>query len=167
MSERWKGYYLTAYGIAVKHGFKGTEEEWLKSLKGEKGEPLKFSELTKEQKAQLIPQVDVERVDKGYKTTIGDKVVVLRDGSSPEITSVRIENGTEILITNPVGEDQTFTIEDGYSPTVSVTPDAEGTTVWIEDKNGSHFFTIKNGVFTNEDVQRVIDALPNADEVLY
>lgn len=26
------GYYLTAYGIAVKHGFQGTEEEWLASL---------------------------------------------------------------------------------------------------------------------------------------
>ena len=25
-------YYLTAYGIALKHGFKGTEEEWLISL---------------------------------------------------------------------------------------------------------------------------------------
>jgi len=30
----WKGYYLSAYGIAVKHGFTGTEEEWLDSLKG-------------------------------------------------------------------------------------------------------------------------------------
>ena len=28
---------ITAYGIAVKHGFNGTEEEWLKSLKGEQG----------------------------------------------------------------------------------------------------------------------------------
>lgn len=26
-------YYITAYGLAVKHGFKGTEEEWLESLK--------------------------------------------------------------------------------------------------------------------------------------
>ena len=30
-------YYLTAYGLAVKHGFSGTEEQWLKSLKGDKG----------------------------------------------------------------------------------------------------------------------------------
>ena len=35
--KKWRGYYLTAYGIAVKHGFKGTEEEWLESLIGEKG----------------------------------------------------------------------------------------------------------------------------------
>ena len=29
----------SAYEIAVKHGFKGSEEEWLKSIKGDKGEP--------------------------------------------------------------------------------------------------------------------------------
>ena len=32
------GMYLSAYGIAVKHGFSGTEEEWIASLKGEKGD---------------------------------------------------------------------------------------------------------------------------------
>lgn len=32
------GMYLSAYGIAVSHGYKGTEEEWLFSLKGEKGD---------------------------------------------------------------------------------------------------------------------------------
>lgn len=32
-----KGYYLSAYGIAVKHGFDGSEEEWLASLAGEQG----------------------------------------------------------------------------------------------------------------------------------
>ena len=37
--DKWRGYYITAYGIAVKHGFDGTEEEWLESLKGEKGDP--------------------------------------------------------------------------------------------------------------------------------
>lgn len=29
---KFKGYYLTAYGLAVKHGYIGTEEEWLASL---------------------------------------------------------------------------------------------------------------------------------------
>ncbi len=32
------GMYLSAYGIAVSHGYAGTEAEWLVSLKGEKGE---------------------------------------------------------------------------------------------------------------------------------
>ena len=32
-------YYLTAYQLAVKHGFVGTELEWIESLKGPEGEP--------------------------------------------------------------------------------------------------------------------------------
>lgn len=31
--------YLTAYGLAVKHGYSGTEEEWLASLEGQPGAP--------------------------------------------------------------------------------------------------------------------------------
>ena len=31
------GYYITAYGIAVKHGFDGDEAAWLETLKGEPG----------------------------------------------------------------------------------------------------------------------------------
>ena len=33
-----KGYYLSAYAIAVAHGFEGTEADWLASLKGEPGD---------------------------------------------------------------------------------------------------------------------------------
>lgn len=36
------GTYLSAYGIAVKRGYKGTEQEWLQSLKGEKGERVEL-----------------------------------------------------------------------------------------------------------------------------
>ena len=32
------GMYLSAYGIAVSHGYVGTEDDWLASLKGEKGD---------------------------------------------------------------------------------------------------------------------------------
>lgn len=31
------GYYLSAYALAVKHGYIGTEEEWLENIRGEKG----------------------------------------------------------------------------------------------------------------------------------
>lgn len=34
--DGWRGYYISAYGLAVKHGFEGTESEWLESLYGEK-----------------------------------------------------------------------------------------------------------------------------------
>ena len=35
--QGWPGYYISPYGIAVKHGFVGTEEDWLASLKGDPG----------------------------------------------------------------------------------------------------------------------------------
>ena len=31
-------FWISAYSLAVKHGFSGTEEEWLASIKGEKGD---------------------------------------------------------------------------------------------------------------------------------
>lgn len=34
----FKGYYLSAYAIAQKHGYTGTESDWLASLKGDKGD---------------------------------------------------------------------------------------------------------------------------------
>lgn len=45
----------SAYAIAVAHGFQGTEQEWLNSLRGpkgdpgDKGDPFKFSDFTPEQ----------------------------------------------------------------------------------------------------------------------
>ena len=68
---------ITAYAIAVKHGFKGTEEEWLASLKGESGvtvdtelsetseNPLQNKVITK----ALNEKVDkvIEEIDKAIK----------------------------------------------------------------------------------------------------
>lgn len=75
IGNRWRGYFLSAYGIAVKHGFKGTEAdwllsltaygialelgfvgtkaEWIASLKGEKGDPFTFYDFTEEQLEEL------------------------------------------------------------------------------------------------------------------
>ena len=36
-TETWGGYYISAYGIAVKNGYDGTEEDWLLSLVGDTG----------------------------------------------------------------------------------------------------------------------------------
>ena len=68
----------SAYAIAVAHGFKGTEQEWLDSLKGlqgpqgepgPKGEPFRYEDFTAEQLEAL----------KGPK---GDKGEDGRDGAS-------------------------------------------------------------------------------------
>ena len=50
---------LSAYEIAVRHGYKGSEEEWLASLKGPKGDSFTYSDFTPEQIADLKkPAVD-------------------------------------------------------------------------------------------------------------
>lgn len=61
----------SAYQIAVRNGFTGTEEEWLASIKGDKGDKMKFSDLTESEKEEL-------------KSNITDQAVtdfVLEDGS--------------------------------------------------------------------------------------
>lgn len=53
---------LSAYEIAVLHGFKGTEEEWLASLKGEKGDAFTYDDFTQEEIADLKkPAVDAAK----------------------------------------------------------------------------------------------------------
>lgn len=44
-------YYITAYGLAVQQGYSGSLDDWLASLKGEKGDPgdVAFETLTEEQ----------------------------------------------------------------------------------------------------------------------
>ena len=73
-----EGLVKSAYAIAVAHGFRGTEQEWLDSLKGlqgpqgdpgPKGEPFRYEDFTPEQLQAL----------KGPK---GDKGEDGRDGAS-------------------------------------------------------------------------------------
>ena len=59
-----EGLGKSAYAIAVAHGFRGTEQEWLDSLKGLQGEPFKYSDFTLEQLNAL----------KGPKGEQGDNV---------------------------------------------------------------------------------------------
>ena len=51
-------YYLTAYGLAVKHGYEGTEAEWLASLKGEKGDPAPYVRKTVYEEADPVVSND-------------------------------------------------------------------------------------------------------------
>lgn len=76
-------YYLSAYAIAVKHGYKGSEEQWLESLvgpQGEKGAPFTYADFTPAQLAALTgpqgPQGETgprgEKGDTGAQGPKGD-----------------------------------------------------------------------------------------------
>ena len=52
----------TAYDIAVDNGFTGTEEEWVASIKGEKGDKMKFSDLTESEKEELKGEQGIQGI---------------------------------------------------------------------------------------------------------
>lgn len=63
-----------AYDLAVKHGFKGTVEDWLKSLKGEKGEtgePLPYKDWDERSKEEFVNSV-VSNMDFGIVASTQD-----------------------------------------------------------------------------------------------
>lgn len=77
-------YYISAYAIAVKHGFQGTEEEWLNSLQGRNGQDgtVTWEELTPEQRAELVgppgpegpegrPGADAEVTEESIRRALG------------------------------------------------------------------------------------------------
>ncbi len=81
------GMYLSAYGIAVKHGFTGSEEEWILSLKGDKGErgePFTYEDFTEAQLEGLKgPKGDTgERGEKGDKGEKGEGLKGLENESN-------------------------------------------------------------------------------------
>lgn len=55
-----RGFYLSAYGIAVKHGYTGSEEEWLETLKGD---PFRYEDFTPEQLANIKDGVVQSAID--------------------------------------------------------------------------------------------------------
>jgi hypothetical protein len=88
---------LSAYEIAKVNGFEGTEEEWLASLKGERGDPFTYTDFTEEQLASL----------KGDKGDTGNSGVYLGSGEMPADCNVQIDpNGDADLII-----DQTYNPE--------------------------------------------------------
>ena len=57
-------YFLSVYGLAVKHGFQGTEEDFLRSLIGPQG-PRGLQGLS-----GFSPQVQTGKIDGGYRISI-------------------------------------------------------------------------------------------------
>ena len=99
-----EGAGKSAYAIAVAHGFKGSEQDWLDSLRGpkgdpgDKGDPFKFSDLTPEQlnalkgkkgdpgnpgsaekAADLLKQKNVYLPDASVETVLAKLVELLDD----------------------------------------------------------------------------------------
>ena len=113
----YRGY--SAYETAVQHGYDGTEEEWLESLKG-------FS-----------PSASVEQTDTGATVTVtdesGETTAEIRngtDGHSPEVTAERTQGGLIIF----VDDVEVGTVNDGHSPVITAERSgSKQTTVYVDN----------------------------------
>ena len=76
----------SAYEIAVRNGFEGTEQEWLESLKGADG-TMTFEDLTDAQRESL----------RGEKGDRGESGVYLGSGNMPADCNVQIDPNGEVL----------------------------------------------------------------------
>lgn len=133
---------LSAYEIAVRHGFVGTEEEWLASLKGEQGETGPQGET-----GATGPQG--EKGDTGSQGPKGDTGATGPQGEQGT-QGIQGEKG-ETGATGAKGDKG----DDGYSPVVTVTDITGGHRVSITDADGTHTFNVMDGAGT----QGEIDAL--------
>lgn len=77
----------SAYDLAVINGFKGSVTEFLESLKGEKGDPFTYDDMTEEQKEDLISHI----AEDGF----------IRQGSLGTINGQSIENKHNVIIPIP------------------------------------------------------------------
>lgn len=129
----------SAYEIAVKNGFEGTEEEWLESLKGEPGAPgpagrdgksayaialqegFDGSEAEWLESLKGAPGPAGEKGDKGDPGQDGQNG---SDGFSPTVSIEEIDGGHKVTITDENGE-QSFDVLDGVDATA--TEIADGT----------------------------------------
>lgn len=92
------GMYLSAYGLAVAHGYTGTEDQWLLSLKGEKGDTghgLNIKGIYESLEALLSGVLNPSEGDiYQVGTDDSDKTLYLYNGSSwKDIGSYRGEKG--------------------------------------------------------------------------
>jgi hypothetical protein len=77
------GYYISAYAIAVKHGYSGTEEEWLASLQGDR------AVSTEEAQAAAASAV-------ASAMTVTDKATEAEESAASAATSATVANTAKI-----------------------------------------------------------------------
>jgi len=117
---------LSAYEVAVKNGFEGTEEEWLASLKGEPGE--KGAQGDKgDRGAQGDPGANGEpgitpHIGENGNWYIGDTDTgIAADGSTkPTIASIAVTESADGSVT------MVNTLEGGGTETLVISADANG-----------------------------------------
>ena len=140
----------SAYELAVQSGFIGTEEQWLTSLQGEKGDtgeqgPPGEKGEKGDTGAQGLPGEKGEKGDTGEQGPPGEKGEKGDTGAQglPGEKGEKGDTGEQ----GPPGEkgEKGDAGADGFSPTVTVEQTETGAKITATDKNGTTSAEIKNG----------------------
>ena len=140
----------SAYELAVQSGFIGTEEQWLASLQGEKGDtgeqgPPGEKGEKGDTGEQGPPGEKGEKGDTGEQGPPGEKGEKGDTGEQglPGEKGEKGDTGAQ----GPPGEkgEKGDAGADGFSPTVTVEQTETGATITVTDKNGTTSAEIKNG----------------------
>lgn len=87
----------SAYQIAQRHGFTGTEEEWLLSLQGEKGERGEKGEKGEEGESTVLESLYQEAVNNGFQGDIFDFVEQSLSGGNQSTQGVSYAANKAVL----------------------------------------------------------------------
>ena len=109
---------LSAYEIAVRNGFEGTEPEWIASLKGRDGyTPVKGKDyFDGEDGYTPVKDKDYFDGEDGYTPVKGKDYFDGEDGFSPVVSVEDIDGGHRVTITDKDGN-KTFDVMDGEGGT--------------------------------------------------
>ena len=131
---------FSAYELAVQHGFIGTEQEWISSLRGQQG----FSPIVNITKSGNTTTVSI-------RDETGTKTGQIFDGSTPTITTSKdgktttiYSNGTSIGTVKD-GKDG----ENGISPRVTALKNGKTTTIYSDGAAIATILDGENGVAPN------------------
>lgn len=178
---------FSAYEVAVQEGFEGTVEEWLLSLKGERGDAGPAGETG----------------PPGERGIPGPKGEPGNDGISPSFATEQIEGGARITITDTEGEHSVTLLNGregnagpqgppgergepgpqgirglkgdtgdagpqgpaGYSPSVTTSQTDEAISITITDQSGDHTASLSIASL-NQRMTSVEDIVGEAIEIL-
>lgn len=117
----WRGY--SAYEIAVRHGFSGTEEEWLASLKGADGQD--GDEVTVNGKAAIGGNITVRATDipiaPGMSQTVKQAIDSMPGEEELNAISREVEKKTgAVFLTCSLDKDSWTAQGEGFRQEVSV-----------------------------------------------
>ena len=149
---KYMGMYISAYGIAVKHGFEGTEEEWLDSLAAAVDEEMvrAFVEAYLEANPIGAPVTSVNGKTGDVELTASDVGALTTDALGSAIDDALAEAKASGEFDGQDGKDGTdgtdgVGIREVKQTTTSTASDGKNVvTVYLTDGN-SYTFTVYNG----------------------